>query len=260
METGLCRSHCPSGWFRGQHGPELVAGLTRGLSVLRAHLVDGRCQTMKTQKTPPQREGDGPAEPWSPGGRRGCRPPMGPRAERCLPPSCQRQFPLLVSVEQHCLCRPGGFPRRPSLGLGERGGGAVASGRLASCRPPGLLWVPRASVPAPGSPCWLPAHLPSPVLIKSHIYVSPVCTQAPSPPAAWAGASARAPPVGSLLPLQPPSAQSCSPLSPRPPTWTDGRLRQAPAGGRRRGVCARACVLGAPLHGGEGGGPAFRTG
>ena len=166
VETGLCRSHCPSGWFRGQHGPELVAGLTRGLSVLRAHLVDGRCQTMKTQKTPPQREGDGPAEPWSPGGRRGCRPPSGPRAEQCIPPSCLRPFPLLLSVEQRCVCRPGGFPRRPSLGPGERGGG----GRPASCRPPGLLWVPRASVPAPGSPCWLPAHLPSPVLIKSHIY------------------------------------------------------------------------------------------
>ena len=115
VETGLCRSHCPSGWFRGQHGPELVAGLTRGLSVLRAHLGDGRCQTMKTQKTPPQREGDGPAEPWSPGGRRGCRPPSGPRAEQCIPPSCPRPFPLVISVEQRCVCRPGGFPRRPSF-------------------------------------------------------------------------------------------------------------------------------------------------
>ena len=52
METGLCRSYCSSGWFQGQHGPELVAGLARGLSILQAHLVDGICQTVKTRETP----------------------------------------------------------------------------------------------------------------------------------------------------------------------------------------------------------------
>lgn len=114
--------------------------------------------------------------------------------------------------------------------------------------PPVIPWGPHA-----GS-----LLTPSPVLIKSHIYVSPVCMESPSPPIAWAGAAAPTTPGGLLPPLAAPQGPELLPYHPASPTRADGRARQAPTGGRRRGPaaharggegaqpCSRACVPGSP--------------
>lgn len=115
-----------------------------------------------TEGPPPRETAPGLLEPGLWVGDAGA----GPRLGRALSGvSCPCPFPLLMSVEQRGLCRCGGFPRRPSLGPGEQGGG----GRLAklsqgwpSCHPL-------------GPPCWLPAHpFPSvdkkPYILESRVH------------------------------------------------------------------------------------------
>ena len=162
--------------------------------------------------------------------------------------SCPHPFPLLISVEQRGLCRHGGFPRRPCPWAQVSRG--VVAGRPSSLRG-GPPVIPRG--PHAGS-----LLTPSPVLIKSHIYVSPVCMESPSPPTAWAGAAAPAIPGRLPPPLAAPQGPELllSSRVPHPggwPSWAGSHWRKTPGpccafvqwGGGAQ-PCSRACVPGSP--------------
>lgn len=146
---------------------------------------------MKTQKSPSQRDRDGPAGAWPPGGRRGCWPPSGTSAERSLLPAPASSF---ISVEQRGLCRHGGFPRRPCPWAQVSGG--AAAGRPSS-RSGGPPVVPRGPMLAPCSP--LPSVDKKPYIRESRVHGVSFPTHSLGPPRAA------------------PRARSCSPVIPCPP-------------------------------------------
>ena len=120
---------------------------------------------------------------------------------------------------------------------------------------------PQGICPCPGVPMLAPRSPPVPSVDKKPYILSPVCTQAPSPPQPGQEHQPTPPLAGSLLPLRPPSAQSCSPLSPCP------RPRQTAILGRllreedARALCVRTVGRGsAVLKGLRPGGPSSRGG